>query len=165
MTTGHIGNRHPGLGRFLQNRQLLVHREPTTTLDAGKHFDSIDGARHSRTPRLTPSLYLCGYVRSKRGLLQRAGTDTALARVVSVFGHARVHHAYLFANRRANRMKVLVHDGFGLWLCARRLYRGQFVWASAGSGARMMLSEEQLRALVVGLPWQRLGDLATISVL
>jgi transposase len=95
----------------------------------------------------------------------RAGTDTALARVVSVFGHARAHHAYLFANRRANRMKVLVHDGFGLWLCARRLYRGQFVWATAASGSKLSLSDEQLRALVVGLPWQRLGDLATIRVL
>ena len=40
----------------------------------------------------------------------RAGTDTALARVVSVFGAAHPHHAYLFANRRANRIKVLVHD-------------------------------------------------------
>jgi len=36
----------------------------------------------------------------------RAGTDTALARVVSVFGAAHPHHAYLFANKRANRMKV-----------------------------------------------------------
>src|SRR3989344_1909428 len=44
----------------------------------------------------------------------RAGTQTALARVVSVFGAARPHHAYLFANRRANRMKVLVHDGIGV---------------------------------------------------
>jgi transposase len=35
----------------------------------------------------------------------RAGTEAALARVVSVFGAARPHHAYLFANRRANRMK------------------------------------------------------------
>ena len=52
----------------------------------------------------------------------RAGVDTALARVVKVFGAAKAHHAYLFANRRANRMKVLVHDGFGLWLCARRLH-------------------------------------------
>jgi transposase len=95
----------------------------------------------------------------------RAGTDTALARVVSVFGHARAHHAYLFANKRANRMKVLVHDGFGLWLCARRLYRGQFVWATAESGSKVSLSDEQLSALVVGLPWQRLGDLATIRVL
>ena len=43
----------------------------------------------------------------------RAGTDTALARVVAVFGAAHPHHAYLFANQRANRMKVLVHDGVG----------------------------------------------------
>ncbi|RRX99348.1 IS66 family insertion sequence hypothetical protein, partial [Pseudomonas aeruginosa] len=38
----------------------------------------------------------------------RAGTETALARVVAVFGAAKPHCAYLFANRRANRMKVLV---------------------------------------------------------
>jgi transposase len=36
----------------------------------------------------------------------RAGTDTALARVIKVFGEARAHHAYLFANRRANRMNA-----------------------------------------------------------
>ncbi|HCS07676.1 MAG TPA: hypothetical protein DIW67_11140 [Pseudomonas sp.] len=39
----------------------------------------------------------------------RAGTETALARVIAVFGAAQPHCAYLFANRRANRMKVLVH--------------------------------------------------------
>jgi transposase len=38
----------------------------------------------------------------------RAGTDTALARVVSVFGAAHPHTAYLFANKRGNRLKVLV---------------------------------------------------------
>ena len=63
----------------------------------------------------------------------RAGMDTVLARVVSVFGYARAHHAYLFANKRANRMKVLVHDGFGIWLCARRLHRGRFVLGDVGS--------------------------------
>src|SRR5690606_4821840 len=51
----------------------------------------------------------------------RAGAGTALARVVAVFGAAHPHHAYCFANRRANRMKVLVHDGIGVWLAARRL--------------------------------------------
>jgi hypothetical protein len=30
----------------------------------------------------------------------RLGTEAALARVVHVFGAARPHHAYLFANRR-----------------------------------------------------------------
>jgi transposase len=33
----------------------------------------------------------------------RLGTEAALARVVTVFGAAHPHHAYLFANRRANR--------------------------------------------------------------
>lgn len=50
----------------------------------------------------------------------RAGPDTALARVVKVFGTARPHCAYLFTNRRGNRMKVLIHDGLGFWLCAHR---------------------------------------------
>lgn len=35
----------------------------------------------------------------------RAGTDTAMARVVEVFGAAQPRCAYLFANRRATRMK------------------------------------------------------------
>ncbi len=34
----------------------------------------------------------------------RAGTETALARVVQVFGAAQPHCAYLFTNKRANRM-------------------------------------------------------------
>ncbi|NYT79353.1 IS66 family insertion sequence element accessory protein TnpB [Alcaligenaceae bacterium] len=51
----------------------------------------------------------------------RAGSDTALARVVKDFGAARPHHAYLFANRRANRMKILVHDGLGVWLPWHRM--------------------------------------------
>jgi transposase len=95
----------------------------------------------------------------------RAGVDTALARVVKVFGHARAHHAYLFMNRRANRIKVLLHDGFGLWLCARRLHQGHFVAARFAIAAHIELTSEQLQALIVGLPWERLNEYATIRVL
>lgn len=95
----------------------------------------------------------------------RAGVDTALARVVSVFGEARAHHAYLFINKRANRMKVLVHDGFGLWLCARKLYEGSFIRAGVRHDRGMPLSHEQLQAIVVGLPWERLDERAKIHVL
>jgi len=95
----------------------------------------------------------------------RAGVDTALGRVVSVFGAARSHHAYLFLNRRASRLKVLVHDGFGLWLCARRLQQGQFVRPDTHLGSSFELTSAQLQALVVGLPWQRLSEYARISVL
>lgn len=94
----------------------------------------------------------------------RAGTEAALARVVRVFGEARAHHAYLFANRRANRLKLLVHDGIGIWLCARHLHQGRFIWAAAESEARLRLSSEQLQALVIGLPWCRIGAQSTIRV-
>ena len=93
----------------------------------------------------------------------RAGTDTALARVVQVFGAARPHHAYLFANKRATRMKVLVHDGIGIWLAARRLNSGTFVWPRELSG-KLTLQRDQFDALVLGLPWQRLGDGGVITV-
>jgi transposase len=73
----------------------------------------------------------------------RADVDKALARVVNVFGEARAHHAYLFINKRANRLKVLVHDGFGLWLCARKLYEGSFIRAGARHDRGMALSHEQ----------------------
>ena len=95
----------------------------------------------------------------------RAGTETALARVVAVFGSARPHHAYCFANRRANRMKVLVHDGIGVWLAARRLNRGKFVWADALRGPHVAVDSEQWQALVLGLPWQHVGAAGAISVL
>jgi transposase len=94
----------------------------------------------------------------------RAGTEAALARVVRCFGEARANEAYVFANRRANRLKVLVHDGIGIWLCARRLHQGRFVWPSAGSASQLAITQEQLRALVIGLPWQRLGVAATIHM-
>ena len=94
----------------------------------------------------------------------RAGTEAALARVVGVFGAARPHHAYLFANRRANRMKVLVHDGIGVWLAARRLHSGRFVWPQ-DSVTTLTLSRSQFDALVLGLPWQRIGEAGVIAVL
>jgi len=93
----------------------------------------------------------------------RAGMDTVLARVVAVFGAAHPHQAYLFTNRRVNRIKVLVHDGFGLWLAVRRLHQGRFLWSAAGS-RRLSLTREQFDALVLGLPWQRLGESAVIHL-
>ena len=90
--------------------------------------------------------------------------DTALARVVKVLGAAHPHQAYLFANRRANRMKVLVHDGIGIWLAARRLHQGHFIWPSTNAQAQASLSRAQLDALVLGLPWQRIGEGGIITL-
>ena len=62
--------------------------------------------------------------------------------------------ASVFANKRANRVKVLVCDGFGIWLAARRLHQGRFVWTALRSGDAVAIDARQLQALVVGLPWQ-----------
>jgi transposase len=52
-----------------------------------------------------------------------------------------------------------------LWLAARRLHQGKFSWCALREGRAIALDEEQLQALVVGLPWQHAGGAATISVL
>ncbi|QRN21627.1 IS66 family insertion sequence element accessory protein TnpB [Acinetobacter baumannii] len=51
----------------------------------------------------------------------RAGMDTTMAQVGESLGYIKPHCTYLFCNKRGHRMKVLVHDGLGIWLCARRL--------------------------------------------
>jgi transposase len=94
----------------------------------------------------------------------RGGFDTILARVIQVFGAAYPHHAYLFANRRANRMKVLVHDGIGTWLAARRLNQGKFVWPGEQALTHEPLTQEQWRGLIIGLPWRHLADGGVIRV-
>lgn len=87
-------------------------------------------------------------------LKMRASPETALARVVRVFGAAWPYCPYLFANRRGNRMKVLVHDGLGVWLCARRLNQGKSHWAETWRADRVVLSPEQICALVGGVRLQ-----------
>jgi transposase len=94
----------------------------------------------------------------------RVGTEMVPARVVKVFCTAHPHHAYLFANRRTNRMKVFVHEGTGIWLCARRWNRGRFLRANARLGTQTAMTREQLDALVLGLPWQRVGAARIITV-
>jgi len=87
----------------------------------------------------------------------RGGIDRLLALVVRGFAlGAQPHCAYVFANRRADRLKVLVYDGAGMWLCTRRLQAGSFGWPREDTGS-MSLSREQFDWLVAGLPWQRLS--------
>ncbi len=95
----------------------------------------------------------------------RAGADRLLASVVQVFGAAQAHHGYLFANARSTRIKLLVHDGFGVWCTARRLNKGSFEWprGAAASAAPIALTTDHFNALVLGLPWQRLEQLRCIT--
>jgi transposase len=96
----------------------------------------------------------------------RAGMDTLLGKVVHSFeGGAQAHTAYVFANRNASRLKVLVYDGMGLWLSTRRLQTGRFVWPhdEPGAASAMTISPAQWEWLIAGAPWQRLGTNANIT--
>ena len=94
----------------------------------------------------------------------RGGMDSLLGQVVARFGSAQRHHAYVFANRRATRLKVLVFDGAGIWLCTRRLQEGRFVWPQDDREA-LHLSEQQWRWLAAGLPWQRMSAHTTAGAI
>src|SRR5471030_2613266 len=95
----------------------------------------------------------------------RAGAERLMSCVVQTTGAARAHHGYLFANARATRIKLLVHDGFGVWCAARRLNAGRFAWvpATSTSIASLSLTSAQFDALVLGLPCELLPELSTIT--
>jgi transposase len=39
---------------------------------------------------------------------------------------------FVFRNRSAKALKILVYDGQGFWLCHKRLSRGKFCWWPTG---------------------------------
>jgi transposase len=61
-------------------------------------------------------------------------------------------HLFLFCNAQRNRLKVLVYDGSGLWVCAKRLDKGRFRWPEADAQiSKMLLTPEELALLVGGI--------------
>lgn len=61
-------------------------------------------------------------------------------------------HVFLFTNARRNRLKLVVYDGSGLWVCSKRLDRGCFRWPEADSTVKkIVLSHEELTLLLGGI--------------
>lgn len=52
----------------------------------------------------------------------------------------------------------------GVWLAARRLHQGRSIWPKDSCGM-LSLARSQLDALMLGLPWQRIGEAGVIAVL
>lgn len=65
-------------------------------------------------------------------------------------------HLFLFTNRTRTRVKALVWDGSGLWMCAKRLERGRFQWpseapAKEAATSSILMRPEELAMLLNGL--------------
>ncbi len=71
-------------------------------------------------------------------------------------------HLFVFVNRLRNRLKILMWDGSGLWVCAKRLEKGTFAWPK-GEQASRNLRPEELQLLIHGVEgtprarWYRTG--------
>ena len=64
-------------------------------------------------------------------------------------------HLFLFSNRTRTRLKVLVWDGSGLWVCAKRLEKGRFRWPGEENTRIVTMRAEQLAMLLNGLDWRQ----------
>jgi len=60
-------------------------------------------------------------------------------------------HLFVFCNAARNRIKVLLWDGSGLWICTKRLESGRFRWDWDASQRSATIPHEQLAMLLGGL--------------
>ena len=87
----------------------------------------------------------------------RRGIDGLSSIVQQALGHAPcAGSAFVFRNRVGNRLRLLVWDGNGVWLCQRRLHQGSFVWPKA-TDTCFAMTQEQWQWLITGVDWQRLS--------
>ena len=72
--------------------------------------------------------------------------------------------AFVFRNRRATAVKILLYDGQGFWLMYKRLSAGRFRWWPEGEGQTKHLEVAQLQLLLwngnpaqaeTAPPWRR----------
>ena len=86
----------------------------------------------------------------------RTGIDGLSLRIQNTLGRSPCDGtAYAVRNQRRNRLKLLVWDGTGVWLCQRRLHSGHFIWPTADVPV-CMLGTAQWQWLISGVDWQRL---------
>lgn len=73
---------------------------------------------------------------------------------------------FVFRNRKATAVKILVYDGQGFWLCYKRLSTGRFRFWPSGETPRsleahelqVLLSAGDFEAAAGAPTWRRLGS-------
>ena len=64
-------------------------------------------------------------------------------------------HVFVFCNRSRNRIKLLLWDGSGLWVCAKRLEEGRFSWEWSEKEPSHNITHESLSLLLGGIDLQK----------
>lgn len=73
-------------------------------------------------------------------------------------------NVYIFRGRRGGLVKILWATEDGIWLLAKRLERGRFIWPKA-DGGKVHLSSAQLSMLLEGIDWRQPRRIAALSML
>lgn len=84
----------------------------------------------------------------------RKGSDGLYALVTERMGEdPKTGALFVFSNRRRTRLKILLWDGTGLWLCTKRLEEGTFSWPKSTETAttKLRLTPEALALLTDGV--------------
>jgi len=63
-------------------------------------------------------------------------------------------YVYIFRGGRGDLVKILWATEDGIWLLAKRLERGRFIWPKA-DGGKVHLSSAQLSILLEGIDWRQ----------
>ena len=69
---------------------------------------------------------------------------------------------FAFFNRAKDRIKLVVWDRNGFWLCYKRLERGTFPFAVSGAG-RVEIEQGQLAMILEGIEWKQAKKSARFS--
>jgi transposase len=85
----------------------------------------------------------------------RCGFNGVAAKVQTVLAENPFSgHVFVFRGRRGDTIKVLWWCGDGLYLFAKCLEHGHFVWPQAAGGT-VSLTQAQLSMLLDGIDWRR----------
>jgi transposase len=127
----------------LLGRHLLLEEEP-----AARGAERVGWPLMLGPPPGTRVFLACGVTDMRKGF------DGLAALVQTVLAQDPFSGAmFCFRGRRGDLLKILVWDGQGLILVAKRLEKGRFVWPQARDGA-VSLTAAQLSMLVEGIDWR-----------
>src|SRR3984957_10894928 len=131
-----------------------------TLLWAGRCHHAASGLDAHRPPRMilgVPSrpglriMVACKPVDFRKGMNSLAALVTQALAADPFAGDV-----FIFRSRRSDGLKLLIWDGTGLCLVAKRLESGAFTWPPVRDGA-VTLNQAQLRLLFTGMDWTQIG--------
>ena len=67
---------------------------------------------------------------------------------------------FIFMNRSRNRLRLLMYDGQGYWICTKRLSQGRFPWWPKTKGKTMLIEADKVPLLLRG---GNIGEVKTLD--